>query len=326
MRVFVYLPVVQQLSRLYASPDTAEWLRWAGEHKATNIVKDITESAGWKKYAVDTGFFDDLRNIFMGLCVDGVNPFGKSTHSTWPIMLTIFNFPPHLRTRSELMILIGIIPGPRTPKNINIYLSLFVHELLAYGHNGVWVRDAFKQEDFLLRFFVLQFIADYPGASKVLCLKGANALNGCHVCTVKGHKMGKQATQYGDYRRWLNSDHAWRLDVDIFENKELRPPARCKTDSEIRILAIAAQQASDLFGIKPDSTNDPSGTTSVTGFCALLLLETFEPMSMHCVEPMHILVSLVPHCVRHSLCCRREVSGTFLECSRASVLLPANPR
>ncbi|MHB1956148.1 MAG: transposase family protein, partial [Sulfobacillus sp.] len=167
-RRFLYFPVVPQLQRLFASPQLAEQLRWAGTHaKTAGIIKDITESPGWQKHVVDGGFFNDIRNIVLSLCGDGVNPFDKSAHSVWPLMVSVLNLPPHLRNRHDTMILLGIIPGPHSTANINLYLSCLSAELVAYGEPGVWTRDAFANESFLMRFKVLKIVADYPAASKI---------------------------------------------------------------------------------------------------------------------------------------------------------------
>jgi len=142
-RVFLYLPVVQQLRSLFACADSAQWVRWAGEHvKTPGVVRDITESPGWQTHAVDAGHFNDIRNVALAFCADGINPFGKSAHSTWPLMLSVLNFPPHLRTRPDLMILLGVIPGPRHTKNINLYIGRLVNELVTFGLPGIWLFDA----------------------------------------------------------------------------------------------------------------------------------------------------------------------------------------
>jgi hypothetical protein len=290
-RVFAYIPVVPQLQRIFASPDRAEWVRWAGEHAATpGVVKDITESAGWKKFMVDSGIFADIRNLGLAFCADGINPFGRSAHSTWPLMLSVLNFPPHLRTRPDMLILLGLIPGPRTPKNINIYITCFSNELLAYGELGISTYDAFKREHFLLKFLVLQLIADYPAASKVLCMKGSGAIRGCHHCTVLGVKEGRQATTYGDYRRWLPMDHDWRRDTGMFGSEQREGPPRPRTNAEVRALAAAARAAHSKFGVKPGSRRDPGTGSAVSGWSALLDQDSFDPMEMYGVETMHILV------------------------------------
>jgi hypothetical protein len=40
-------------------------------------------------------FGNDLRNVQFALSTDGMNPFGKrsSTHSTWPVILIMYNQP-----------------------------------------------------------------------------------------------------------------------------------------------------------------------------------------------------------------------------------------
>jgi hypothetical protein len=40
-------------------------------------------------------FDKDVRSIRFAMSIDGVNPFGNqsSTHSTWPIVLSLYNLP-----------------------------------------------------------------------------------------------------------------------------------------------------------------------------------------------------------------------------------------
>ena len=299
-RVFLYLPVLQQLRRLFASPDLAEWIRWAGEHKRTpNTVKDITESRGWQEHAVNSGNFNEIRNVALALSTDGFNPFKKSSHSCWPIMLSVLNFPPHLRTRPDLMILAGFIPGPRAPQNINLYLGILTSEIVVYGEPGVYVFDSFKQEDFLLKFFLMQLVADFPAASKVLCMKGSGALHACHQCSVKGTKLFREATTYGDYRRWLPDDHEWRLDTVTFSSVERRQAPREITEKEIRMFAEAAQEARDRFDVKSGSVLDPGNNSAVTGWCSLFDLDCFTSR-MHGADMMHVLVRLIFNCLHRS--------------------------
>lgn len=255
------------------------------------MIKDITESSGWAKHVVDGGFFADIRNIVLCLCSDGMNPFRKSTHSIWPIMASILNLPPHLRTKSEAMLLLGVVPGPKAPKNINLYLQCLSHELAAYGETGFWVYDAFVDEDFELRFKVIRLVADYPGSSKILCLKGSGAIHGCHHCHVEGSKDGLEATVYGNYRLWLPDNHAWR-ERGVFPTRELRLAPRTRTSREIRLFAMAAREAVARFGIKQGSVHHPSEGGAVTGWCALLDDRSFDPVAMFGPDLMHILVCL----------------------------------
>lgn len=186
VKVFRYMPIIPQLARLYASKHSAEWMRWAGQHKQSEDgrVSDITESAGFREFVINSSFFDDIRNVVLTLCTDGINPWETGTSSVWPLLLTVLNLPPDVRSRSECLILVGLIPGH--PKHLNAYLKLIVDELLDFGLEGVRVYDAASNETFLMRFRLLLSIADYPGAAKVLCQKGSGAHAGCMKCSIAG--------------------------------------------------------------------------------------------------------------------------------------------
>lgn len=287
-RTFLYLPLVPQLQRLYSSPRHAKDARWAGEHKRTaGSVRDITESKNWDKYVIRSGFFDDVRNIALALCGDGVNPFRKSAHSVWPLLLSVLNFPPHLRTDLDHLILVGIIPGPRAPKNMNLYLGLVAAEVVTYGELGVWTWDAFAQEDFRMRFEFQRLIADYRGVAKMLCVKGAGAKRGCTECCAVGTKPHGEATQYGGYRCCLPADHPWRTDLELFGSETHQAAPRRRQGNEIRALARCAREARDTFGVKAGSVYEPS---AVLGWCPLLYQSSFDPVEMFGPDVMHIVV------------------------------------
>jgi hypothetical protein len=65
------------------------------------------------------------------MSTDGMNPFlNSSTHSTWPIVLTILNIPPWLCNKWKYIMMSGLIPGPQQPGNdIDTYFSPLVEDL-----------------------------------------------------------------------------------------------------------------------------------------------------------------------------------------------------
>jgi hypothetical protein len=64
-------------------------------------------------------FDDEARNVRFALSSDGMNPFGdlSSSHSTWPVILTIYNLPPYLCQKRRYILLTMIISRPRQPDN-----------------------------------------------------------------------------------------------------------------------------------------------------------------------------------------------------------------
>jgi hypothetical protein len=58
-------------------------------------------------------FDEEARSIQFAMSTNGVNPFGNqsSTHSTWPIVLSLYNIPPWLCKKQKCMILTIFVSG-----------------------------------------------------------------------------------------------------------------------------------------------------------------------------------------------------------------------
>ena len=116
-------------------------------------------------------FDNDPRNIRFGLSTDGMNPFGEwgNSHSTWPVILCMFNLPSWLCMKRKYMMLPVLIQGPKQPGNdIDVYLRLLVDELLLlWKEEGVRVWDEYKQENFDLRALLFVTINDWPPLSNL---------------------------------------------------------------------------------------------------------------------------------------------------------------
>jgi hypothetical protein len=65
------------------------------------------------------------------MSTDGMNLFmNSSTHSTWPIVLTILNLPPWLCNKQKYIMMLGLIKGPQQPGNdIDTYFRHVVEDL-----------------------------------------------------------------------------------------------------------------------------------------------------------------------------------------------------
>ena len=86
------------------------------------------------KHSIERGliFASDPRNVRLGLCSTGFDPFGSSgkTYSCWLVIVTPYNLPSWLCMKLEYLFLSIIIPGPRNPKVcIDVYLQPLINEL-----------------------------------------------------------------------------------------------------------------------------------------------------------------------------------------------------
>jgi len=78
---------------------------------------------------------------------DGMNPFANlsSNHSSWSILLVIYNLPPALCMKRKYMMLSMMISGPKQPANdIDVYLNPLIEDLKLLWNEGVDVFDAFR--------------------------------------------------------------------------------------------------------------------------------------------------------------------------------------
>ena len=113
-------------------------------------------------------FAAELRNVRLGLCADGFNPFGSSgrQYSSWPVILTPYNLPPSMCMRDEVMFLTVIVPGPKSPKQkLDVFLQPLIAELKSLWLNGAYTYDAWRKQNFVMRAAVLWTISDFPAYS-----------------------------------------------------------------------------------------------------------------------------------------------------------------
>jgi len=299
-KVFRYIPIIPQLVRLFASATSAQNMTWGVEHEFdANCVRDITESPGFAEFVRESLCLDDPRHVALLASTDGVQPFSGSSHDIWPISLAVLNLPPHLRNSPRHLILCGLIPGPRAPQNVNTYLNLLVDELLTLNGAGVRARDASRGgEAFTLKAKLCLMVADYRGAAKVNCQKGAGAIGGCMKCEVGGETAagdGKKKV-YVEFRRFLPADHPFRKDAVQFGSVESRHAPEMRTHTQLKAFAVASERAIHEFKAKPGSVGDPSKVTSVTGASQLLRLPYWDHVACSPAELMHLLVRALTFC------------------------------
>ncbi|XP_071712844.1 uncharacterized protein [Rutidosis leptorrhynchoides] len=108
-KVLWYFPIIPRLKRLFSNVKDAELLRWhAEERKKDGKIRHVSDSVQWR--TTDNDFEDlgnEIRNIRLELSSDGINPFGdfSSSHSTWPVLLFIYNLPSWLcMKRNHIML------------------------------------------------------------------------------------------------------------------------------------------------------------------------------------------------------------------------------
>jgi hypothetical protein len=137
------------------SHHTAPHMRWHSEGRTKDgVLRHPADGQAWKSFDnLHPEFAADIRNVRLGLCSDGFNPFGKmsTSHSTWPVMIVPYNLPPWMCMKQTSFILSLIISGPTAPgMDIDVYLQPLIEELQQLWNVGVHTFDASTKTNFVM--------------------------------------------------------------------------------------------------------------------------------------------------------------------------------
>jgi hypothetical protein len=77
------LPITPRLQRLFMSPRTVKHMTWHQSHDVIDkVIMHHSNSKAWKHFiSVHPYFLAESRNVCLGLCTNGFNPFGSFTTS-----------------------------------------------------------------------------------------------------------------------------------------------------------------------------------------------------------------------------------------------------
>jgi len=106
-------------------------------HTDESILNDIYDGNIWKQFfnvtetpLINYSFSVNKYSFGLALNIDWFQPYTHTTSSVEAMYITILNLPRFLRYKRENIILVGLMPGPRKPKNdINSFLKPLVDEL-----------------------------------------------------------------------------------------------------------------------------------------------------------------------------------------------------
>ena len=85
------------------------------------------------------------RNLALGFCTDGVNPFKRKKYSMWPMAVSCQNLPAHMRMTVPALWVPCIVPGfgrGSEPDDFSCFIEIIADELNHLYLNGVEVQDS----------------------------------------------------------------------------------------------------------------------------------------------------------------------------------------
>lgn len=289
-----YLPIIPRFERLFGNAEDAKNLTWHVDRDkgGENVISHPADGDQWKKFDKRYSTFGEGdRNLRLALCTDGMNPFGtlSSKHSSWPVMLVMYNLPPYLCMKRKYVLMPLMISGPKQPGNdIDVYLQPLIDDLVKLWHHGVLVYDAHRKETFNLKAMLHWTINDFPALGNLAgySVKGHKA---CPVCEEKTEskqlKHGRK-TVYLGYRKFLKRNHKFRLDKDnFFGGKDVREAPIPITGRKIH---LKVSKLNVVFG-KKVRKNSKDATSPWKKRSIFFNLPYWEHLDVrHCLDVMHI--------------------------------------
>ncbi|WCJ43095.1 hypothetical protein M5689_023857 [Euphorbia peplus] len=220
-----YFPIAPRLQRLYTSKATASHMRWHSEHEQQEgVMSHPSESLAWKHFnATHPSFAAESRNVRLGLCTDGFQPFGQSgqQYSSWPVIVTPYNLPPWMCMSEAYMFLSVIVPGPDNPKNkLDVFLQPLIAELKQLWEDGMQTYDVSLKQNFQLRAALMWTISDFPAYSMLSGWTTAGK-RACPYCMDKSQAFtlpnGGKTSWFDSHRIFLPTNHPFRRNRKSFK-------------------------------------------------------------------------------------------------------------
>ncbi|XP_020245207.1 uncharacterized protein LOC109823336 [Asparagus officinalis] len=225
LKVVRYFPITQRLQRLYKYKKTVVAMTWHDRAlpREDGKMSHPRDSPAWKNFdKLHLIFSQDPRNIRLRLASDGFCPFSfnGNPHSTWPVVMMIYNLSPWLVMDQSYFIMPLLIDGPSSSgNNISVYLQLLIEELRSLFIDGVETYDADQGETFIMRAASMWTINKFPayGMLSGYSVHGYKACPHCHMDTISTWLPFSKKICYCGHQRMLKEDHLYRDDDVHFD-------------------------------------------------------------------------------------------------------------
>jgi hypothetical protein len=213
-----YFSITPRLQRLFISPRTAEHMTWhKSHHEVDRVMVHPSDGKAWKHFnSVHPHFSAESRNVHLGLCTDGFNPFRSFTapYSCWLVILTVYNLPPRMCMRPEFMFLSMVIPSLSSPgQNIDVCLRPMIDELTQFWSSRALTYDISRKHNFVMRAALIRTINDFPTYEMVSSWSTHGKL-ACPYCMENNKAFtlinGGKASFFYYHRRFLPPNHRYR--------------------------------------------------------------------------------------------------------------------
>jgi hypothetical protein len=197
-RAFGYLPIIPRLQGMFHNLKLVETMRYRANYQHDpNSISDIFDSLAYRSLCqtavtVDGKklrhhYFSNSEDLALSVCTDAFLLFKRhrSGPSGTPILVKNYNLPPEIRTHLEYLICLGLVPGPKQPKEIETFTAPFDDECARLAL-GVLTFNALTRKHFHLHAYKLFDLGDIIAIEKIMGLTGHNGFCPCRSCEITG--------------------------------------------------------------------------------------------------------------------------------------------
>ena len=225
---YTHIPIIPRLLSFVANRRIADQMQYrAREHHHTpGKVHDVFDGTYYRSLRrqqvrlngtdLPHKYFEDHRDIALGLSADGFSPFKRRKASAWAFILFNYNLPPDIRFHVDNIMALGVV-GPKKPVDPDSFLWPAVQELLRLLV-GVRAFDGLTSLLFCLRAFLILVFGDIPAVALLMHMKGHNAILPCRMCKITGLRIpGTRATTHYVPLDWSRHPDV-RIDPNILKS------------------------------------------------------------------------------------------------------------
>ena len=159
VQTFDYIPLLHRLRLQYSSASRADILttypeQCTAKYKASGVITDIWDGKLLQELR-ERGLFMNKSDISLSFHTDGVKLFkSRQSFHVWPLLIIIHNLPPDQGFKKENVLLLGVIPGPNQPKDLDSFLRPLIDELKDLQAGVSRVFNGSTREYFTLHAYV----------------------------------------------------------------------------------------------------------------------------------------------------------------------------
>ena len=197
VRIFPYIPLIPRIRRFYASENWSRMFEASyqqSRRQHDGFFEDVFDGSVFRRISDEVGHSKYKIPFFFG--VDGITMDGsKRNLSVEPIALVNCWVPRHDRTKSEYVLLGGLVPP--TSKNSRVFLEPLLEEV----NSEFSVLDALTQKFHDCQVILIFGVFDFMALGKYTCGNFKPSYLACHECHFRGrpNKHPKTATYMGHF-------------------------------------------------------------------------------------------------------------------------------